>query len=78
MPTPWVGIGSASSWYMDFTGVGDSYQEILATFSGLGNGNDSWYTGGLRWEGSLTTFDGFIMTASTGTITGTIDVYGYK
>ena len=78
MPTPWVSIGSASTWNMDFTGVGASYQEILASFSGLGNGNDSWNTGGLRWEGSATTFDGFIMTASTGTITGTIDVYGYK
>jgi hypothetical protein len=78
MPTPWVGIGSASTWNMDFTGVGASYAEILASFSGLGNGTDSWYTGGLRWEGSATTFDGFIMTASTGTLTGTIDVYGYK
>ena len=78
MPVPWVGIGSASSWYMDFTGVGASYAEILASFSGLGNGNDSWYTGGVRWEGSATTFDGFIITPTNGTITGTVDVYGYK
>jgi hypothetical protein len=78
MPPNWVSIGSASSWYMDFTGVGASYQEILASFSGLANATNSWYSGGVRWEGSATTFDGFIITATNGTITGTVDVYGYK
>jgi hypothetical protein len=78
MPVPWIALGSSSSWYMDFTGVGDSYAEVLASFSGLGNGNNSWYTGGVRWEGSATTFDGFIITPTNGTISGTVDIYGYK
>jgi hypothetical protein len=78
MPAIWVGASSSSSYWMDFTGVGVSSQEILSSFSGLSNAQGAWYTGGLRWEGSAITPDGFILTANTGTITGTIDVYGYK
>jgi hypothetical protein len=78
MPPVWVAVGAASSYWIDFTGVGASAPEILASFSGLSNGQDSWYTGGIRWEGTAITADGFILTASTGTISGTIDIYGYK
>ena len=63
---------------MDFTGVGVSSGQILAAFSGLGNGEDRWFTGGFRWQGTAITPDGFIITPSASTITGTIDVYGYK
>jgi hypothetical protein len=77
LPQTWV-VADASSYWMDFTGVGVSSGVILAAFSGLGNGSDSWETGGLRWQGSAITADGFIIAPSTGTITGTIDIYGYK
>jgi hypothetical protein len=79
LPPTWTALSSQSSYYMDFTGVGFSNYEVLASFSGLSNGGGSWWTGGFRWEGSANTFDGFIISAASGTtITGTVDVYGYK
>jgi hypothetical protein len=78
MPPVWVAASAASSYWMDFTGVGVSSPEILVAFSGMSNAQSAWFVGGLRWEGSAITPDGFILTANTGTITGTIDVYGYK
>ena len=77
LPQTWVGT-STSSYYMDFTGVGVSSGQILAAFSGLANATDQWFTGGFRWQGTAITPDGFIITPSASTITGTIDVYGYK
>jgi hypothetical protein len=79
LPHPWTALSAQSSYYMDWTGVGFSNYEVLVSMSGLGNGSNTWWTGGYRWEGSATTFDGFIITAAGGTtITGTVDVYGYK
>jgi hypothetical protein len=63
---------------MDWTGVGFSNAEVLVSMSGLSNQANQWWTGGYRWEGSATTFDGFIIIANAGTLTGSIDVYGYK
>lgn len=77
MPPLWVST-STSCYWMDFTGVGVSSPEILVAFSGMSNAQSAWFVGGLRWEGSAITPDGFILTANTGTMTGTIDVYGYK
>jgi len=79
MPNTWYGTVSQSSYYMDFTGVGSSNSnEILASFSGLSNGANIWYTGGLRYEGNGITVDGLILSATNYYINGTIDIYGYK
>lgn len=78
LPNVWTVLGSSSSYYMDFTGVGASYELVLAPLSGLSNAENAWYVGGVRWQGSATTFTGFIITTGSSTITGTIDVYGYK
>jgi hypothetical protein len=78
LPNPWVAATSNSAYWMEFTGVGISSPEIMVAFSGMSNGAGTWYCGGLRWEGSAITPDGFIITATNGTMTGTIDIYGYK
>jgi hypothetical protein len=79
LPTPWTALSAQSSYYMDWTGVGFSNYEVLVSMSGLGNGSNTWWSGGYRWEGAATTFDGFIISAASGTnITGTVDIYGYK
>jgi hypothetical protein len=77
MPQLWSNPAT-SSFFMEFTGVGVSSGEILARFSGLSNGTSSWYTGGVRWEGSAITADGFILTSTGANMSGTVDVYGYK
>ena len=78
LPDTWTTAASPSSWYMDFTGVGLTNSEaVLASFSGLGNGSNRWYTGGIRRQ-VTGTYSGFILTATAGTLTGTIDIYGYK
>jgi hypothetical protein len=77
LPQPWY-AGGVSSYYLDFTGVGSSATEICVAFSGLSNSSNQWWVGGYRWESSATNFDGFILTATNNSMTGTIDVYGYK
>ena len=78
LPDTWTTAASPSSWYMDFTGVGLTNSEaVLASFSGLGNGTNRWYTGGIRRQ-VTGTYSGFILTATDQTLTGTIDIYGYK
>jgi len=73
--------------YSNVAPCGGTYQiyspqlagNTLATWQGMGGDASTYYStaGGCQFAAN-TVFDGFTVSAATGTITGTISIYGYR